>query len=196
MMDWNRARLQWQTRPAASESDILAEPPKPGRLWSIIRRRDGIETACAVFGAVLFGGFSVLLLLGGMALAAGFGFWLAAVCVYIPLRLRRARRLIPEPDPSQPVIEFLRAERQALLAQRELLGSVWRWYWGPIAVGVIGFFVSIKGWGWMSLAYVCAVIAMSVVIEFLNRRAIRHSITPLVELIERQIHELENEDEA
>jgi hypothetical protein len=196
MMDWNRAREQWQTRADQSGSKPLAELAEPARLWTIIRRRDWIETTVAVLCAVFFGAMSVALLLGGLQMAALFGLWLTGVCVYIPLRLRHARRLIPTPDPGRPVIEFLRAERAALVGQCELLGSVWRWYWGPIAIGVIGFFVSIAGWGWMSAAYVLIVVVMSAGIETFNRKAIRDSITPGLEALDRQIQDMETEDEA
>ncbi|MGY6555223.1 MAG: hypothetical protein ACXIUM_11960 [Wenzhouxiangella sp.] len=194
-MDWNRAREQWQTRADQSGSKPLAELAEPARLWTIIRRRDWIETAVAIFGAVFFGAMSIALLLGGLQLAALFGLWLTGVCVYIPLRLRHARRLIPTPDPGRPVIEFLRAERAALVGQRELLGSVWRWYWGPIAIGVIGFFVSIVGWGWKSATYVLIVVAVSAAFEYLNRQAIRQTITPGLDALDRQIQDMENEDE-
>ncbi len=193
MMDWNRIQTQWQSRSDLQAPDTLADLATPERLWPIIRRRDRNETFVSVLGAFFFGGFAVFLLLIGKPVAALFGLWLTLVCVYIPLRLRRARQMIPVPDPGRPVTEFLRAERQALLGQRELLGAVWRWYWGPIAVGVIGFFVGIIGWHWISAAFVAIVVAGSVGIEYLNRMAVRHSIEPAIEAVERQITEMEND---
>ncbi len=144
-MDWDRIRSDWQSRPAEGVDRSLQRPAGLGRLWRRVHWRDWVETTVAVLMALFFGTTACWLLLAAMPVPAGFALWLTLVCIYIPLKLSRMRRLIPEADPEQPVIEFLRAERRALLGQRTMLASVWRWYWGPIAVGVIGFYVSIRG---------------------------------------------------
>ncbi|WP_376690167.1 hypothetical protein [Wenzhouxiangella sp. EGI_FJ10409] len=193
-MDWDRIRSDWQSRPAEAADRTLLPPARFSRLWRRVRRRDWVETAVAVLLALFFGATAGVLLLAAMPVPAGFAVWLTLVCIYIPLKLARVRRLIPEADPEQPVIEFLRVERRALLAQRAMLASVWRWYWGPIAVGVIGFYVSIRGWHWQSAAYVAVVVLVSLIIEYANRAAVRTHIQPALDELEQQIARMEEDD--
>ena len=191
MMDWNRIQAQWKRQSDPTAPDASTDLAEPGRLWLTIRRRDWIESLVGVLLAPFFAFISAMLLLAGQPIPAIFGLWLTLVCVYIPLRLRRARKMIPEPDPGRAVIEFLRAERLALVGQRDLLNSVWRWYWGPVAVGAIGFYVSIMGWHWSSPAYVLVVLLFSAGIEYMNRKAVRRSIEPAIETVDQQIAEIE-----
>lgn len=189
-MNWNDIQAQWKRTADPSASIEAAElvPARP--IWRIIRRRDGLESVVGVLLALFFAGISVLLFQATLPLPALFALWLTLVCIYIPLRLRRARQMIPTPDPGQPVIEFLRAERAALVGQAQMLSSVWLWYWGPIAVGTIGFYVSVTGWNTRSLAYVAFVIAVCAGVEYLNRKAVRHSIAPAIAAVDQQIADL------
>lgn len=194
-MDWDRIRSDWQSRPAEGVERSLRQPVGFALLWRRIRWRDWIETVAAVLMALFFGVAACLLWFAAMKVPAGFALWLTLVCVYIPLKLARMRRLIPAADPEQPVIEFLRAERRALLGQRAMLASVWRWYWGPIAIGVIGFFVSIRGWHWHSAAYVVVVVLVCLIIELANRAAIGKHIQPALDELEQQLRTMEEDDE-
>lgn len=189
-MNWNDIQAQWKESTHPSASIEAAELVTPRPIWRIIQRRDRLESVVGVLLALFFAGMSVLLFQTTLLLPALFALWLTLVCLYIPLRLRHTRQMIPTPDPGQPVIEFLRDERAALEGQRHLLRSVWLWYWGPIAVGVIGFYVSITGWTTRSLAYVAIVIAVCAVIEYLNRKAVRHSIIPAMAAVDQQIADL------
>lgn len=193
-MDWDRIRSDWQSRPAENVDRALPPTARFGRLWRRIRWRDWVETTVAVLMALCFGTTACLLFLAGMPVSAAFAIWLTLVCIYIPLKLSRARRLIPQADPEQQVIEFLRAERRALRGQRAMLASVWRWYWGPIAVGVIGFYVSIRGWHWHSAAYAAVVLVVSLIIEYGNRAAVRKHIEPALQELNEQIRRMEEDD--
>lgn len=193
-MDWDRVRTHWQSRPVTGTDRLTHESGRLGRLWQRVQWRDGLETGIAVLMSLFFAAVAWWLLTEAMFIPAGFALWLVLVCVYIPLRLSWTRRLIPEADPDQPVIDFLRAERRALLGQRDILASVARWYWGPVAVGAIGFYVSIRGWHWSSAAYVAVVLAVSVIIEYANRTAVRRNIEPALEEIDEQIRKMEEDD--
>lgn len=195
-MDWERIRAEWQSRSEAHDERALRAPSGLARLWSRVRWRDRIETAVAALMAPFFAAMAIWLVSGGLLLAAGFSLWLTLCCIYVPLRLHRARRLIPSPDPEWPVLEFLRAERDALSAQREMLSSVWRWYWGPIAVGVIGFFVSIRGLAWVSAGYAALVVVVSLAIDYANRMTVRRQIEPALRMLDEQIDEIEDNDDT
>lgn len=192
-MDWDHIRTGWQSNTMAADGLIRA-PSRLGCLWHNVQWRDGLETGVAVLMVLVFGAKSVFLFGQGLFVPAGFALWLTLVCIYIPLKLSRARRLIPRPDPERPVLEFLCAERKALRGQRDLLGSVWRWYWGPIAVGVTGFFVGIRGWHWNSLVYVIVVLLVSLAIEYANRRALRRNIEPALRELDDLIQTMEEDD--
>lgn len=195
-MDWDHIRNDWQALSANGTDRLLRAPARLGRLWQCVQWRDGLETGIAVLLASFFGWKTFWLFSGAMYVPAAFALWLTLMCIYIPLKLSRARRLIPQPDPERPVMDFLRAERKALRGQRDLLGSVWRWYWGPIALGVSGFFVSIRGWHWVSLAYLIVVVLVSLAIEYANRRAVRKNIEPALRELDEQIQTMEEDDES
>lgn len=194
-MDWNALRSKWQKREDAAGSGRLERPGGAARLWHRVRSRDLLETAVAIPLVPFFAVCAYWMAREGMWITAFFALFLVAVIVYIPRRLWRARRLIPRPDPNRPVREFLAAERAALAAQAEMLGSVARWYYGPIAVGVLGFYVSIKGFALSSLLYTLFVIALCVAIEAANRCAVRTRFLPAIEMIDEQIDQLEKEDD-
>ena len=193
-MDWDRIRSDWQSRPAEGIGRALPQPTRFSQLWRRIRWRDWVETTVAVVLALFFGATAGLMFFAAMPVPAGFAIWLTLVCIYIPLKLMRVRRLIPEADPEQPVIEFLRAERRALRGQCAMLSSVWRWYWGPIAIGVIGFFFSMAGWHWHSAAYVAVVLLVSVIIEYANRAAVRKHLEPALHELDEQLRKMEEDD--
>ncbi len=193
-MEWNELQAQWQSRDADARS--LTRPQASARLWRRIRSRDLIETAAAVLLAPCFGIAAYALFAAGFRVSAAFSLFLVAAIVYVPLRLRRARRMIPEPDPNRPVREFLAAERAALLGQAEMLRSVARWYCGPIGIGVIGFFAGIAGATMLSLGYGLLVVALCAGIEYANRHAAERGIRPAIDRIDDQIRQLEDEDHA
>ncbi len=192
-MDWNELRTDWQARrdPAPAELDL--RPDARERLWRRVRIRDGLETAVALLMLPLFGIAAVWLAWAGMWIPALFAAGLVVALIYIPLRLRRARRQIPVPDPAQPVLEFLHAERAALTAQADMLRSVARWYSGPICVGVIGFFVGLDGFTMVSLLYTLGVAGLFAAIEYANRMAVRQQFEPMLEQVEQQISNLQQE---
>jgi hypothetical protein len=192
-MDWNELRTDWQTRRDAAPAAVDLRPAARERLWRRVRIRDGLETAVALLMLPLFGFAAVRLAQAGFWVSALFAAGLVATLVYIPLRLRRARRRIPVPDPGRPVLEFLRAERDALSAQADMLRTVARWYSGPICVGVVGFFVGLAGFTLASLLYTLFVAGLFAAIEYANRAAVSKRFEPALERVEQQISNLQQE---
>lgn len=195
MMDWDELRSRWQTHDEESGPGRLERPGGTAHLWRQVRSRDGLESVVAFLLIPFFGTMAFFTIREGQWLAAGFAVFLVAVLIYIPWRLWRGRRIIPLPDPNRPVREFLLEERAALAAQAGMLRTVSRWYYGPIAVGVIGFYAGIHGAALSTLVYAALVAAMCIFIEVVNRHAVRTRFRPAIDMIDQQIHELENESD-
>jgi hypothetical protein len=193
MMDWNELRNDWQARSDRTTVDLDLRPDERERLWRRVRIRDRLETPVALLLVPLFGFAAVTLARAGLWIPAAFSAGLVAVLIYIPLRLRRARREIPGPDPGLSVLAFLDAERSALTAQADMLRSVARWYSGPVCIGVVGFFVSLAGPSIESLLYTLFVAALFVAIEVMNRVAVRKRFEPAIEQLDEQISILNQE---
>lgn len=197
MMDWNELRSGWQARgdrnEAAAEISLELRSHAQQTLWRRVKWRDGLETVVALLLAPGFAFTAWWLAQAGLWWPAGFAAALVIAIVYIPIRLWRARRRIPVLDPGVPVIEFLRAERSALQAQAAMLSSVARWYSGPICVGVVGFYTSLKGPTVDSLIYALFVLGLFLAIEFGNRLAVRKRFEPAIDTLDHQISLLEQE---
>jgi Flp pilus assembly protein TadB len=192
-MDWNELRSDWQARRDDAPVGLELRPDAREQLWRRVRFRDGVETLVALLMLPVFGFAAVRLAQAGWWPAALFAAGLCVAILYIPIRLWRARQRIPVPDPGAPVLEFLRAEREALAVQADMLRSVARWYSGPICVGVIGFFVSLNGFTLPSLLYTLFVIGLFAWIEWANRAAVRMRFEPELDAIDRQISSLRQE---
>lgn len=192
-MEWNELQDQWQRWSDANAEVRLQRPDASARLWRRIRSRDVLESALAALLALAFAVAAYALLAAGLRVSGAFSVFLVAAIIYVPWRLWRVRRMIPEPDPNRPVHEFLAAERAALVAQASMLRSVARWYYGPIAVGVIGFFTGIAGLSLASLGYALIVIGLCAAIEYWNRAAAGKSVQPAIDRIDEQIRQLEEQ---
>lgn len=193
MMDWDELRSKWQTRDEASGPSRLERPGGAARLWQRVHSRDGLESVVAFLLIPFFGATTFFTIREGQWLAAGFAVYLVAVLIFIPWRLWRARRLIPWPDPNRPVREFLLDERAALAAQAGMLRTVSRWYYGPIAIGVVGFYAGIHGAALSTLLYAVFVVALCAFIEAANRHAVRTRFQPAIDMIDEQIHQMEED---
>lgn len=192
-MDWDDIRSEWQSRPGSDRGGDLPLPREARRIWRSIRLRDFMETAVALVLALFFGANAWLLWIGGLAVSAAFSLWLVIACLGIAIRLRNARRLFPDRESDLPLLAFLHGERRALDRQRHLLNTVLWWYVGPIVIGVLGFFIGIRGLHWHSLAYAVIVLLVGFVIERANRSAVRHRIEPAMHALDEQIRQLEED---
>jgi hypothetical protein len=193
MMDWNQLRQDWQTRSDARSSDVDLRPDRHRRLWKQVRFRDALETGVALLMLPIFGFAALRLMQSGQWLPGLIAAGLVLAIAYIPLRLWQARRRIPVPDPGQPVLRFLEAERAALCAQADMLRSVARWYSGPICIGVVAFYASLAGPGLDLLGYALVVAGLFIAIEYANRSAVRKRFEPAIEALDQQISTFKQE---
>jgi len=196
MMEWDRMRNAWQARADRPGEGRLPLPSDARWLRRTIRRRDLLETVVAVAMALIFTAMVWPLWSAGLVASALFSAWLAASCILIVLRLRRARALFPARDGDLSLSEFLARERRALEHQRRLLASVRWWYVGPIVFGVVGFFMGFRGLHWHSAAYAAIVLTVGFLIERANRMAVRESIEPAIAALEEQIRQLDATGES
>ena len=194
-MNWNELRHRWQD---------CATPPVNGPLIERLRQRDrglhrrvkwrdALETIVAL---ALVPGFG-----WGVWFFASHGFWMSTAgsllltlwCLFVPLKLRQARRLKPELRPECDMLTYLKQERMALQAQFELLDRIFWWYLGPAAVGVLTLYVGVKGLSWDSAGYTAAVIVVYGLIYRGNKVGAHKRIRPQIEHVEQEILELEME---
>jgi hypothetical protein len=190
-MDWESIKHQWQGAKPIGELPELPRDDETKRLWATVRRRDWLESAVAAVLVPIFGFLALRALWNEQWLTAFFAAMLVVAVVYIPFRLWRTRRLIPQPDPQQPVHTFLTMERRALTAQIDMLNSVSRWYSGPICIGAVGIFGSVRGPGLALFGYAVVVALLFIVIEWANRIAVRKKFAPAIAAIEQQLSALE-----
>lgn len=197
-MEWLELRQRWQQSPRDNDVDTMADAVH-ARIRSERRTvflRDRIETLCAIVILPIF----LLSAIGAWARGAwwtvAFSLFLVAWLAFVPWRLARARRALPVARREQPLAAFLAQERDALLAQARMLEQVWRWYLGPAALGVIGFFASIQGFGLATMLYTLIVLTAYVAIDRLNRRAARGYFRTRADEIRRLIETLQMENPA
>ncbi|HET9485620.1 MAG TPA: hypothetical protein VFO79_16780, partial [Xanthomonadales bacterium] len=93
-----------------------------------------------------------------------------------------------------PLLEHLRGNRDAMLAQARMLEQVWWWYLAPFAFGVTGLVLSIGGFTPKTVAYAGFVLVLCVLIGLANRYAARAVFRAHADEIERQIENLTSEE--
>lgn len=195
-MDWNRMRQRWRQEDLpVPEVSIDELRTRESALRRHVRFRDLLETGAAVLVAVLFVLAAVGLGSRGQWLAAGFAVLLVAWAVVVPLRLRSARREAPDPAPGLPLVENLRRQRDAALAQARMLEQVWLWYLGPPMVGIFGMTLALRGLSMFALVYLAVVVLLYVGIAWFNRRAAKTKFRAHAERLQQQIDALATEEE-
>ena len=190
-MQWNEHRKQWQQSSDGSAEKIAAKPPAlVTRLRRQILRRDLLESAIAFLMLPFFVLFSWKAVAHQKWILLAFLLFLIGAIVYVPWRLWQERRKLPKADPQTSIRDYLEAERAAMLAQAKLLEGIWWWYLGPLGVGVVGVYVSIRGLVWQSLAYAVAVLVVYLMIGKGNAVAARSQFRVAVSQIEDDIAQL------
>lgn len=205
-MDWNQIRQKWQAREVDADSLSTPRPvgsaEAPGlaalhqrdsRLRRQIRGRDLLETSVAALVAPAFAVIGGFLWQREQWTALAFCVFLTVWAAYVPVHLWRTRRALPKADPAVSLLDYLRQERMALLAQARMLESIWIWYFAPCAFGVIGLYLSITGATRGALIYALVVIAFCAVMARVNHYAARTRFRALAAQIERQISDLTEE---
>lgn len=191
-MDWDRLGQQWREQAPAGELvplEVLRERDRA--LWRKVWWRDLVETVAAVLVAACFALAGAVAVAKGFWLVAASSLLLVAWAIYVPFRLRRARRLAVEPAPGMPLLASLRGQREAMLAQARMLERVWAWYLGPPAIGLAGFMLGIRGATLYTLAYIGVMLVLYASIAWLNRYAARKQFREQASSLQRQIERLE-----
>lgn len=159
---------------------------RSARFERTIRRRDRREIIATGLGVLLLAPLVVL------------GPWLSRVGVLLVMAggasvvvvLGRARRM-PAPAPDRPLAEALRAEQARVRAQTRLLETVIWWYIAPLALGAVLIVTGLSGASPSTYGYIVVMLAFSIWVYRLNRRAVQRDLRPRGVELERQLRELE-----
>lgn len=196
MMDWSKLRQQWQAEGAGATPPVTVEQVQR-RDRSVRRRviaRDLIETAAAIIVAPAFIAIGWKMIEMDQWLAAGFCAFLVLWAAYVPYRLWQARRAMPKPQHELPLIDHLRQQRLAMIAQAEMLERIWFWYLAPCAIGIAGLTLSVAGPRPKALIYLAGVLAFCALLGKANHHAARTHFRALAEQIDRQIADMTQGD--
>lgn len=192
-MEFEQLGGVWRSRAAEPTQETSGELARRIRLRAeqldlVVRRRDSIETWCALLVCPIFAWVSVVGRFPISRVGAGI---IALACLFIPLWLRRARR--PIPNPSLPLTEALGLEQLRVSNQVRLLRSVLWWYLIPLGAGVVLFLAGPLGSPrWIALE-ILAVAAFYGWIYKLNQRAVRVELLPRLRELEAALDSLKSE---
>ncbi len=195
-MDWNQLRAQWQRDSAApSTPDTIASVQRrDDELRRTLRRRDLLESVVGLLIAPVFGAMTWGAALREAWLPALFSALLAAWALYVPWHLWRNRRRLPQPSPTVPLLDHLRASHAAMLLQARQLEQIWRWYLAPCAIGVIGLTFSVRGATTGAFVYSAVVLGFCLLIARANHYAARTQFRVHADALAKQISALTEEN--
>lgn len=191
-MEWDQVRNRWQQQPVAAvpAMTIHALRERDKRLARAVVWRDVLETLAAI-AVVGFLSVYTINALGNeywwRALAAG---GLVAWAVFVPLRLRQARRRAAPPLPSLSLAEHLNRRRDAALAQAHMLETAWLWYVAPCVIGVTALSLTVAGPTVEVMIYLAVVLAFGVVLALLNWHTGRTRFRAHAEQLQAQLDAL------
>jgi len=152
-----------------------------------ILRRDLTESILALAGVVFFGWLAVR----SPTVVGKIGCLIAvAWAVLVIAKLWHARHGGRRPAGSLPLDGYLSEERQYLIRQIRLLRSVAWWYISPLLLGVnLEVWANSPSWVF-SACYLVATVILGVFIWWLNQRAIRSVLQPMLDEIDRVARQL------
>lgn len=193
-MDWKHIQQQWQAQHEdANGLDVEAVRRRDAKLHAQVRRRDWLETAVALVVGPFFGGVAWHLGAAGNWGGMGAALLLSLWALYVPWHLWLTRRRLPQPQHELPLRDYLRQERDAMLAQARMLEQIWLWYLGPCAVGLVGLVLARGPVTVYKLVYLGVVFAMFAFIGYANRYVARTQFRVLVTQIDQQLDQLDPE---
>ncbi len=192
-MNWHELQNHWQQRRDDDDGgEFSMGPPSPtAKLWGQVKRRDLLESALAVLMLPFFATAAVVFANKTLWISAGFLALVTLGVAIIPWQLWRTRRLLPKRDAADTVLDHLRCELSALNAQQAQARWAFAWYFLPLGVGVVGFYVSVSGFGRDSLVYAVLVMTMGLGIDWLNRVWAARKFEESAMTIRAQIADLE-----
>ena len=158
------------------------------RMDKAIRRRDWREIGAAILVALAFGGMAFWF--DNVYTQAGCGIVVLASALIVWV-LRKSRK--HETREQMPVKEQVEAELLFYRKQRRILKNVLAWYISPIFAGLTLFYFGLTD-GWVDFfAFTLLNIGVMTYIWYLNQRAVRKEIEPLIASLEQLQQNLENE---
>jgi hypothetical protein len=163
-----------------------------------IKRRDIIEISIALLLIPIWSW--KLLYSAGLVQSIGLCIAILA-CLYIPYKLMKAKQVDAPKDNS--VMAFLQVEKTKIENQKKLLESVAVWYISPIFLAIIlitlGSTIDEIGIPRITeqLAIYYGFCVMLVIgIYYLNKRAVKKQLVPLLDNVNQRISELNNFEEV
>lgn len=163
-----------------------------------IKRRDIIEISIAL---LLIPAWSWKLFYSA-GLVQSIGLCIAILaCLYIPYKLMKAKQVDAPKDNS--VMAFLQVEKTKIENQKKLLESVAVWYISPIFLAIIlitlGATIDEGGMPRMTeqlAIYYGFCVLLVIGIYYLNKRAVKKQLVPLLDNVKQRINELNNFEEV
>ena len=157
-----------------------------------IKRRDILEISIALLLIPIWS----WKLFYSASLVQSIGLWIAILaCLYIPYKLIRAKQVEAPKDNS--VMAFLQVEKTKIENQKKLLESIAVWYISPLmlAIVLITAGATVDELGIPRLTEQLAIyygfcMLLNIGIYFLNRRAVKKQLLPLLDKIKQRISDL------
>lgn len=182
---WTNADAPYYPVDTASLTRLRTEVD---RMDKAIRRRDWREIGAAILVALAFGGMAFWF--DNVYTQAGCGIVVLASALIVWV-LRKSRK--HETREQMPVKEQVEAELLFYRKQRRILKHVLAWYISPIFAGLTLFYFGLTD-GWVDFfAFTLLNIGVMTYIWYLNQRAVRKEIEPLIASLEQLQQNLENE---
>jgi hypothetical protein len=111
-------------------------------------------------------------------------------CGFVIYKLKAAKKHKPA-DPSLDMRSYLIKQKNYLLEQRKLIGSVLYWYLLPPTALLLLFFAGFDLPAYRLIMHCSIVLAVNGVIYYLNRRAIKTDFDPALKKIDDSLVEFE-----
>lgn len=177
---------------------------KVNKLHSKIILRDAMEIIAAIFVIYMFGQafFRIPVLLMKISCLI-----IVVWALYVIFKFLSTKNRLTKKDYNLPLMSLLKKQRDMLLEQKKMLETVLYWYLAPFFIGTTLFVLGLEipeGQGWDGLEVfwrinllhlikafmVLILIAISYFIYWLNKRAVKKQLQPLLENLETIENEL------
>ena len=102
---------------------------------------------------------------------------LSLFCIVVVIVLRKVAKMRPE-DLSLSIIQYLVVYKQYLEKERSLLSNVLYWYIGPSISGISLIFIGFHRYVPLTIG-----LLLGVLVNYINRRAVKNYLTPLIDKV-------------
>lgn len=152
-----------------------------------IRKRNNVEIGAAIFSIVVFGVFAYI----KPTLMAKMGaILIICYCLSVIYWLRKTENKQPNFDLMKNMKDQLMEYQNYVKEERKLLKTVLYWYLLPMLPGLILFLIGSGANWWSVTIYFVVVIFMFGLIYYLNQRAVKDRIDPLLADIDKTLASL------